>query len=159
MLTLSSHLVIQEFAEGVLQGIIDNIRGKQVTPFGAMHTTGKAEESLFYRITDNRLIIGSTWAYITVLEDGRKPGKFVPPEVIEQWIDDKPIISDLPKKSLAYLINKSLKENGSLIYQQGGKSGVLSDVLNEQYVHENLTKQLMNAVIDDVSKILFTPAA
>lgn len=159
MLTLSSHLVIQEFAEGVLQGIIDNIRGKQVTPFGAMHTTGKAEDSLFYRITDNRLIIGSTWAYITVLEDGRKPGKFAPPEVIEQWIDDKPIISDLPKKSLAYLINKSLKENGSLIYQQGGKSGVLSDVLNEQYVHENLTKQLMNAVIDDVSKILFTPAA
>jgi hypothetical protein len=159
VLTLSSHLVIQEFAEGVLQGFIDNIRGKQVTPFGAMHTTGKAEESLFYRITDNRLIIGSTWAYITVLEDGRKPGKFAPPEVIEQWIDDKPIISDLPKKSLAYLINKSLKENGSLIYQQGGKSGVLSDVLNEQYVHENLTKQLMNAVIDDVSKILFTPAA
>lgn len=159
MLTLSSNLVIQEFAEGVLQGIIDNIRGKQVTPFGAMHTTGKAEESLFYRITDNRLIIGSTWAYITVLEDGRKPGKFAPPEVIEQWIDDKPIISDLPKKSLAYLINRSLKENGSLIYQQGGKSGVLSDVLNAQYVHENLTKQLMSAVIDDVSKILFTPAA
>lgn len=159
MLILSAQTVIEEFAINLIEGIKQNIRNKQVTPFGSMHSTGHAEDSLFYRITDNRLIIGSTWAYITVLEDGRKPGKFAPPEVIEKWIDDKPIAADLSKKSLAYLINRSLKEKGSLLYQQGGNSGVLSDYINSEYVHKNLTLPLKQAVIDEVTSILFKKVA
>lgn len=158
-LTLSSHIVVHEFAETILQGIRDNIRNKQVTPFGSMHTTGEAENSLFYRVDGDRLIIGSTWAYITVLEDGRKPGKFAPPQVIEKWIDDKPLGTDIPRKSLAYLINRSLAENGSLLYQQGGNSGILSDVINQDNVHKLLTLPLKNAVIDEVTNILFKKAS
>jgi hypothetical protein len=158
-LTLSSHIVITEFAEALIAGIAENIRNKNVTPFGSMHTTGHAEDSLFYKITDNKLIIGSSWAYITVLEDGRKPGKFAPPEVIEQWIDDKPLGTDIPRKSLAFLINRKLKEEGSLIYQQGGNSGILSDYLNQQYVHKFLTLPLKDAVVDEVSNILFKRSA
>jgi len=158
MLILSSLFVIENFALNLIEGIRQNIRNKQVTPFGAMHSTGNAEDSLFYRIEENRLIIGSTWAYITVLEDGRRPGTFAPPQVIEKWIEDKPIISDLSKKSLAYLINKSLKEKGSLIYRQGGKSGILSDYINQEYVHKYLTLPLKKALIDDVTKILFKAA-
>jgi hypothetical protein len=145
----------------VINGIKENIRNKQVTPFGAMHATGKAEDSLFYRIDANRLIIGSTWAYITVLEDGRKPGKFAPPEVIEKWIGDKPVTHDdlISKKSLAYLINKKLKEEGSLLWQQGGKSGVLSQYINQKYVHDNLTVPLRDQIVKDVTSILFKPVA
>jgi hypothetical protein len=156
MLVLSSLFVIEQFAINLIEGIKNNIRNKQVTPFGAMHSTGKAEDSLFYRIEENRLIIGSTWAYITVLEDGRKPGTFAPPEVIEKWIDDKPVaFGDISKRSLAYLINRSLKEKGSLIYQQGGHSGILSDLINLDYVHKFLTIPLKQAVIDEVTGILF----
>lgn len=158
MLTLSSYFIIENFAQQIVAGIKDNIRNKQVTPFGSVHTTGHAEDSIFYRIEENRLLIGSTWAYITVLEDGRKPGKFAPPEVIEKWIDDKPVTSDIPKKSLAFLINRSLKEKGSLIYRQGGKSGILSDYINQEYVHKYLTLPLKKAFIDDVTKILFKAA-
>jgi hypothetical protein len=166
-LTLSSHIVITEFAEALIAGIAENIRSKNVTPFGSMHTTGHAEDSLFYKITDNKLIIGSSWAYITVLEDGRKPGKFAPPEVIEKWIEDKPIpVTDnsnfqgaISKESLAFLINRKLKEEGSLIYQQGGNSGILSDYLNQEYVHKFLTLPLKDAVIDEVSNILFKRSA
>lgn len=158
-LTATSNIVIHEFAEAVLEGIINNIKNKQVTPYGSMETTGHAEDSLFYRVTDNNLIIGSTWAYITVLEDGRKPGKFAPPQVIEKWINDKPLGTDIPRKSLAFLINRKLKEEGSLIYRQGGNSGILSDYLNIEFVREHLSKPLMNAVIDDVTNILFKPAA
>lgn len=154
-MSLSSQIVIKNFAEGVVKGIQNNIRNKQVTPYGSVETTGEAAESVFYRYDGNRLIFGSSWAYITVLEDGRKPGKYAPPEVIRKWIDDKPLGTDIPRNSLAFLINRKLKEEGSLIYRQGGKSGILSDFLNAEYVHENLTKELMKAVIDDVTKILF----
>lgn len=159
MLILAANNVIEEFAIALIEGIKQNIRNKQVTPFGSMHSTGHAEDSLFYRITDNRLIIGSTWAYITVLEDGRRPGKFAPPEVIEKWLDDKPVSASISKKSLAYLINRSLKENGSLLWQQGGNSGVLSDYINAEYVHEHLTKPLKQAAIDEVTSILFKRVA
>ena len=156
MLVLSSLFVIEEFLINLTNGIKNNIRNKQVTPFGAMHTTGHAEDSIFYRIEDNRALVGSTWAYITVLEDGRKPGTFAPPEVIEKWIDDKPVpLGDMSKRSLAYLINRSLKEKGSLIYQQGGHSGILSEFINLEYVHKFLTTPLKRAVIDEVTGILF----
>jgi hypothetical protein len=159
VLTITSLLVVHAFAERVIQGIADNIRNKQVTPFGAMNTTGHAANSLFYRIQGNSLIIGSTWAYITVLEDGRKPGKMPPPTIIEKWMNDKPIGTDIPRSSLAYLIARKIGQEGSLLYRMGGKSGVLSDYLNQNFVHENLTVQLQKELVDEVTNILFKPAA
>ena len=159
MLVLSAFILFETFAQGVIKGIQDNIKNKQVTPFGSVHSTGEAEKSLFYRLDANRLIIGSTWAYITVLEDGRKPGKFAPPEVIEKWISDKPIASDISKKSLAFLINRKLKEEGSLIYRQGGKSGILSDFTNQEYVHKHLTQVLQKEIVKEITGMLFKPQA
>jgi hypothetical protein len=159
MLVLSSFILLETFAQNLIKGIQDNIRNKQVTPFGAMHSTGEAERSLFYRIDSNRLIIYSTWAYITVLEDGRKPGKFAPPEVIDKWIDSKPILGDISKRSLSYLINRSLKEKGSLLWRQGGNSGILSDYINQDYIHKNLTEPLMGSLVKEISGKLFKTVA
>lgn len=150
--------ILEEFAIGVIEGIKNNIRNKQVTPYGAQHSTGQAEDSLFYRITENSLIIGSTWAYITILEDGRRPGKFAPPEVIEKWIEDKPVLADISKKSLAFLINRKMKEEGSLLYKQGGHSGVLSEFTSHEYVHDNLTDKYRQAIADQITGILFKSA-
>lgn len=154
---LAIQIIVEEFAQKLIAAIRANIKNKQVTPFGSMHTTGHAEDSLFYRIDGNRLIVGSTWAYITVLEDGRKPGKFVPPEVILKWVQDKPVTSTLPKKSLAYLINKKLAEEGSLLYRQGGHSGILSDYINLDYIQKNLTPKLARSMANVVSDLLFKP--
>lgn len=154
---LSIQIIIEQFAQKVIAGIRENIKNKSVTPYGSMYTTGSASDSLFYRIQGNRLIIGSTWAYITVLEDGRKPGKFAPPEVILKWVQDKPVTSNIPEKSLAYLINKKLKERGSLLYQQGGHSGILSDYINLNYIQENLTPALAAATIKTATELLFKP--
>lgn len=163
---ISARFILEEFAQNLIKGIQENIKSKQVTPFGSVHSTGEAENSLFYRFTDNSLIIGSTWAYITVLEDGRKPGKFAPPEVIEKWLDDKPIATTsnsnfgkaISKESLGYLINKKLKEEGSLIWQQGGHSGVLSDYLSLEYIHDNLTEPMTKALVTEISSMLFKKA-
>ena len=163
---VSARFIMEDFAQRLIKGIQDNIKNKRVTPFGTVHSTGEAEKSLFYRITDNRLIVGSTWAYITVLEDGRKPGKFAPPEVIEKWLDDKPVAhsgnSDfgkaISKESLAYLINRKMKEEGSLIWQQGGKSGILSDYINLEYIHNNFTLPIKQVMINEVTELLFKSA-
>lgn len=154
MILLSGN-VVADFAQSVVEGIKANIKGKQVTPFGAMHSTGHAEDSLHWRIVGNSLQIYSTWAYITVLEDGRKPGKYAPPEVIEKWIEDKPIKTEISKKSLAFLINRKLKEEGSLIWQKGGHSGVLSDYTNSEYIHTNLTVPYAKSVANEVANLLF----
>lgn len=159
MLILREYSIIEEFARGIVEGIKNNIRGKQVTPFGAVDSTGEAADSIYYKIEDGRITIGSTWAFIHVLEDGRKPGKFAPPDVVEKWIEDKPIRSDIPIKSLAFLINRSIAEKGSLIYRQGGHSGILSDYTNQDYVHDNLTIPLQQAMIDEITDLLFKPAA
>lgn len=164
---VSAQFIMEDFAQRLIKGIQDNIKNKQVTPFGAAHSTGEAEKSLFYRITDNRLIVGSTWAYITVLEDGRKPGKFAPPEVIREWLDDKPVAytgnSDfgkaLSKDSLAYLINRKMKEEGSLLWKQGGHSGILSDYLNLEYIHNNFTLPIKDVIVNEVTQLLFKPVA
>jgi len=155
MAVLASVFVIEKFAQDLVAGIRENIRTKNVTGHGPMHTTGAAEDSLFYRIEDNALIIGSKWKYIRVLEDGRRPGKFVPLAPIEKWLSDKNIASNIPRKSLAFLISRKIKNEGTALYKQGGNSGILSEYINLQYIHKNLTEPLGKAYIDEVTGILF----
>lgn len=57
------------------------------------------------------------------VDQGRKPGKGAPPEVIRQWVREKPIrprnknggfkkVTDASVNSLAYLINRKIKREG-----------------------------------------------
>jgi len=161
---LATEIIVKEFAEGVISGIRNNIKNKPVSEYGSVETSGQAADSLFYRFDSNRLIIGSTWGYITVLEDGRKPGKGVSREgqlKLQKWILEKPLqvkensnAQGIPNaKSLAFLISRKLKEEGSLIYQKGGHSGILSEYLNADYVNENFTKKFMDAMVTEISEI------
>ncbi len=143
--------IVESFARGVIEGIKDNIRNKQVTPYGAMNATGSMADSLGYTWDGNRLTIFSNKKHFTVLETGRKAGKFPPLETIEKWIEDKPVIlQDITKKSLAYLIARKISEEGSLLYRQGGNSGVISDFINDNYVKKNLTDNLFKSTIETI---------
>jgi hypothetical protein len=140
MALLIDHIV-KDFAEGVIEGIRGKIRSS------GMYASGMTSESLKYSWDGKELIIYSTFQYITVLEDGRKPGKFAPPDDIREWVKIK--INPAPKEvnKIAFLINRKLKENGSVLWQRGGKSGVLSSFINDKYVFENLTSKLQNEIL------------
>jgi len=113
--------------------------------------TGQSAESLGYRIVGTELTIFSSLKFFTVLETGRKPGKRPPISVIEQWIKDKPITPDgISTKSLAFLIARKIGEEGSLLYRQGGKSGVISNSINDQVIKEKLTDVLTDNFRDYV---------
>lgn len=140
--------ILAGFAERTIQGIRNNIKEKQVTKYGAMNASGKMADSLGYRIDDKGLTIYSTEKFFTVLETGRKPGKRPPISVVEQWIKDKPIASDINPKSLAFLIARKIGEKGSLLYRQGGNSGVISDFINETKIQEDLINLLTDSFRD-----------
>lgn len=132
MLTGLTQAILKQFAEEVIQ----DIRAKIPS------VSGESAASLGYRIDATGLTIFSSKKYFTVLETGRKPGKRPPIDVIEQWVKAKPIQSDISPRSLAFLIARKIGEEGSLLYRQGGKSGVISDSINEQVIKEKLIDNL-----------------
>jgi hypothetical protein len=138
MLTQVTQALLEDFAESVIAGIQKNIRTKQVTEFGPMYASGKMSDSLDYRIDAGGLTIYSSEKYFTVLETGRKPGKRPPISVIEKWIRTKPVASEMNPRSLAFLIARKIGEKGSLLYRQGGRSGVISDEINDKVLQEKL---------------------
>lgn len=154
---LGTEIVIREFAQSVVDGIRNNIRTRPVTKYGAMNNTGKAADSLFWRYDGYTLEIGSTWKYITILEDGRKPGPVSKEgqDNIREWVRTKINPTDISVNSLAYLITRKITESGSLLYQQGGNSGIISDYINDEYIKENLTDKLRELIIESSYEILF----
>jgi hypothetical protein len=133
--------ILRSFAEETIAGIKSRIP----------NVTGKSAESLGYRIVGTELTIFSSLKFFTVLETGRKPGKRPPISVIEQWIKDKPIIPDgISTRSLAFLIARKIGEEGSLLYRDGGKSGVISKSINDQVIKEKLTDVLTDKFRDYV---------
>lgn len=120
--------ILKQFAEETIAGIKSRIP----------NVTGESAASLGYKIDAEGLTIFSTKKYFTVLETGRKPGKRPPIDVIEKWIKDKPIASDINPRSLAFLIARKIGEEGSLLYRQGGKSGVISESINDKAIKEGL---------------------
>lgn len=136
---LATEMLIRSFAEE----LIENLRKNMSANTGA---------SLFWRFDGVRLQVGSTLSWITVLEDGRPPGRWPPRKAIREWVGKINITSDVSPDSLAFLIQRSIGEKGTLLWQRGGRSGVLSEYLNQQYVQQNLVgplrEQLMNTIVE-----------
>lgn len=141
-----------EFARKVILGIQRNIETKAPTDFGPMDNTGTIKNSLDYRIEGDRLIVfsdlpGTKFNYIMTLETGRKPGKMPPVSNILTWIKQRGIQPEgISQKSLAFLIARRIGREGSLLYRQGGNSGIISDFTNEKYIEDNFINQLADEI-------------
>jgi len=156
---LTTDIIVKQFAEGVIAGIKENIRTKQNPPYGPANTTGHAADSLYYTWDGHKLIIASTWEFITVLEEGRKPGKMPPRDEIAKWIDKKPVEGGISRDSLAFLIQRSIGKHGSALFRDGGHSGILSEYLNEEYVQENLSDVFRDNIVATITNALLQKAA
>lgn len=130
MLSGLTRAILKQFAEQTITDIRSRIPD----------VTGEHSRSLGYRLDNSGLTIFSSMKYFTVLETGRKPGKRPPLDAVEAWVKAKPITppDGMSTRSLAYLIAKKIGEEGSLLYRQGGKSGVISRSINDQVIKEDL---------------------
>lgn len=88
------------------------LEGKVATGNLSNFTTEIQQDNRWFSIIFN---LQDYWKYV---ENGRKPGKFPPIDVITRWIQVKPIIpkainNKIPTtKQLAFLIGRSIAENG-----------------------------------------------
>jgi len=140
---LSTELILDEVGSVVSDRLVNDIKTKRVTKYGAVNASGKLAESVRYDVTNN----GETLRvyaedYIYYLVHGRKNGKRPPKQAIREWIDAKGISPDgISKDSLAFLIARKIGEVGTTIYQQGG-SDLVSDIITDELVVQ--VKQELN---------------
>jgi hypothetical protein len=132
---LSTELILDEVGRVVSDRLVNDIKTKRVTKYGAVNASGKLAESVRYDVTNS----GETLRvyaedYIYYLVHGRKNGKRPPKQAIRDWIDAKGITPDgISKDSLAFLIARKIGESGTTIYQQGG-SDLVSDIITDELV-------------------------
>jgi len=123
--------ILSKYGLQISKQLVEDIKSKPVTKFGSVNASGKLANSINFIVQDGKLQVKGL-DYIYYLEKGRKAGKAPPRKVIEQWIVDKGIISDISTKSLAFLIQRKIAREGTTIAQQGGSdlvSGILTDKL------------------------------
>jgi len=96
--------------------------GRYIT--SQIDSSGVLSKSLDYKSARGKLTF-SMAQYGLYVDEGRKKGKYAPPKAIEDWIKKKPIrlrdkkgrfMQQTPKamKSLAFLINRGIHDNGIL---------------------------------------------
>jgi hypothetical protein len=177
MLTLSQQILLEQFAQKVIDDLKIVLKTKPIPrksvryedgkriekSFSApVSASGKLADSLTYEITDTQLIIkGSDYIYFSIY--GRAPttkaGSGTVKDKIKQWIKDKGITSDISENQLAYLITRKIHREGSSIYLFSGKknTGLLDNVITTEMIKEfndKFTKQIEADIAAEFKKDL-----
>lgn len=78
--------------------------------------SGRLLNSLDYQVIqtlEGYLLQLSYAPYLDFIDQGRKPGKFPPPNVIKQWIRDRNITPDkMSEDQLSFLIGRKIAKDG-----------------------------------------------
>lgn len=162
-MNLKAQLIWRSAANKTIAQIQRNIREKRVTQYGAMNNTGEAALSLKYRwLSDTRMQIysdmpGREFNYIMTLEHGRRPGKMPPVQTILQWVEQRGINPpDISQKSLAFLIARKIGREGSLVFRQGGNTGIISQVQSEDWILENFIRPIEQFYVNQLTEEIKT---
>lgn len=128
--------ILSEWAENVIGKIQSNLDSTGTT------ASGKTKQSLRYEVeTDEyggKLTIYGR-QYFQSVEEGRPAGK-IPykfQDIIRQWMRDKGIESQFgekewQKRNAAYLIAQKIKDSGTMLYRDGGRLDIYSNVFDEE---------------------------
>lgn len=81
---------------------------------------------------------------------GRKPGKKPPLDAIKDWIKEKNIkpYDDISEDSLAFLIQRSIGENGNIAPTFYNSGNLVQNVYNEQV--DGLKRLVIGSILSDV---------
>jgi len=135
--------ILQEFGDDSVDLIRENIRKS------GKNATGKTYRSLKSKATDNRLIVDGA-RHIYVLEEGRRPGKMPPVDRLIEWATVRGFENP---KSAGYAISKKIAEKGTKLFQQGGRTDIITPALEPSRFDKLITK-LRDVAFAKVSKIV-----
>lgn len=118
-----------------------------------LRASGNYEQSLVPFNTDKRAILyGAKYAY--QMENGRFPGTYPPRKAIEDWIDAKGLKYDIPKSSLAFLIQRKIFREGIKVPNKYNDGGVLSNVITEDRIQRLVDELRFVNVLQVSSQII-----
>ena len=141
---MTTREALDTFFESIIGQLREDQSAKGIT------ASGRSSDSLAYGTNETGgQLTGSNYFYWQIV--GRKPGKFAPPEAIEQWIKDKGITPNDPKttiKQLAFLFNRKMATKGTDIFI-GKRSGLSFD----QIVDKNMSILLGNIAQTKVKEV------
>jgi hypothetical protein len=140
---INTSVPISILLDGVRQAYIDDQKKKGI------RSSGKSADSLRIATTETSgTLFGA--GYWFQQKHGRKPGKFPPISAIIDWIRNKAIqATDIPERSLAFIIARKIAEKGTDIYQ-GRREGVnVEDRIKElvKEFRDNLAKNVKGEII------------
>ena len=128
-----------------------------------MKASGNWLESLAVYATDTSVRLEGE-RYTEQLVSGRKPGSFPPIDAIKQWILDKGIMNeiegDITVSSLAFLIARKIKREGTEYFKQGG-TDLVDAIITPQRIQKIIDKigvQLTNSFSSQLVNLLKTAA-
>lgn len=129
----SQSSILKEWLEQLRQDLI-----KEYDKLG-LRASGNYEQSLTAFNTDKRAIIyGARYSY--QMQNGRLAGTYPPRKAIEDWIDAKNLKYDIPKSSLAFLIQRKIYREGIKVPNKYNKGGVISNVITEERINQLIDK-------------------
>lgn len=123
--------VLQDWGDRVVTRIQENLDSTGTT------ASGRTKESLEAVADMGELIIYGR-QYFQGVEQGRPAGG-IPyrfPDIIYQWAKDKGIVAnfgndEIQQRKVSAAIAYFIKNNGTKLYRDGGRTDIYSDVINE----------------------------
>lgn len=115
MLGTNVELFMRKEGSGIVQQIRDGL-DKQKRAGSDSNSSHKLRNSLksvvlnMGTVVENHIRGLSYWFFV---DKGRKKGKFPPKQKIEDYVDQKPIRSDIDKRSLVFLIRRKIAREGT----------------------------------------------
>ena len=162
--------ILSEAMKEAGEAIEENIRSIKPNPeYGPMIASGRALNSIKVMLTsDGAKLVSSMpdkeFNYIRTLETGRRGKaqdnsmKWPPRDAIKDWMKTKGITPNDPKTTedqLAFLIQRKIGQEGTWLARNGAQSGILSTVINEKYIRENINEPLIKALSAKLRRLIF----
>ena len=117
-----------------------------------MKASGAWIQSLETKITQSKASILAE-DYTQYLVSGRPPSdKFPPIDEIKKWIKAKSIQSDIPINSLAFLIARKIRNQGTKYFIQGG-TDLIDAVITDARIQDLVTRVGEQMTIEILHKI------
>lgn len=140
--------IIFDFLEGIRTDAVSDLQGKNISQ-GDIGMQTQAE-------ADGGELSGNHYWYYLVY--GRRPGKQPPIDSILGWLQKKGITSDIPERSLAFLIARKIGRLGTDIYLGKRPGLALPEIIQkrEKEFNDQIDEHFREKYLNDFEKSLKT---
>jgi hypothetical protein len=133
--------VIQKALEAFGQETVNIIQQNMAA--AGQDASGETSREIKWIMPNDKQVIVSGPSYVYVLEKGRRPGKMPPVSNIEAWVRSKSLSIDKSVESVAFGISKKIAEEGTKLFQEGGRTDIITPAISDDRVDG-----LMNQIAD-----------